>query len=114
MLEEHGFDMAIFDLFYANDPGILTKQYDFITSTEVWEHLKNPNEVINELFQLGKERFALGIMTKRIPETPFGDWHYIKDPTHITFFAEQTLKYIAKKYKCELHLPESDTAIFLR
>lgn len=114
ILEEQGYDMAIYDIFYANRPEVLKQRYDFITSTEVWEHLSEPNNVIQTLFDLGKEKHILGIMTKRIPQTDFPNWHYIKDPTHVTFFTENTLKYIAKKYDYELLLPANDTAIFIK
>lgn len=114
MFSELGYEMNIFDIYYANKPEVLKRSYDFISSTEVWEHLSKPKEIINDLFCLTKERFILGIMTKRIPQTSFERWHYIKDPTHITFFADQTLEYIASKYDCELQLPESDTAIFIK
>lgn len=114
MLSERGYIMSIYDIYYANHKNILNKRYDFITSTEVWEHLSDPSTVIDKLFNIGKERCVLGVMTKRIPTTPFESWHYIKDPTHITFFADETFEFIANKYACTLHLPESDTAIFIR
>ncbi len=114
MLNEMGYNVSNYDIYYANEFSVLNKKYDFITSTEVWEHLSQPKEIINKLFQLGKDRFVLGIMTKRLPNTPFENWHYIKDPTHITFFADQTLKFIAQEYSCELQMPENDTALFIR
>lgn len=42
MFEETGHSMTIFDYFYENVPSVLEKQYDFITATEVVEHLHTP------------------------------------------------------------------------
>ena len=36
------FEMAGYDKFYADDPECLARQYDFITSTEVIEHIATP------------------------------------------------------------------------
>src|SRR3990167_7245096 len=52
MLTERGFDMAIFDPCYANDPAVLSRTYDFITATEVIEHVAQPAEVFRTLFSL--------------------------------------------------------------
>lgn len=114
MLQENGYKMTVFDVFYAKNQEALKQKYDFITATEVWEHLSQPGKVIDSLFSMGKEKFLMGIMTKRVPNSHFGAWHYIKDPTHITFYDEKTLAYIADKYACRLELPSNDTAIFIR
>ena len=42
MFEEMGHTVALYDYFYANDPFVLHHLYDFITATEVVEHLHNP------------------------------------------------------------------------
>jgi hypothetical protein len=114
MLKEAGYDMAIYDHFYANHPQVLDRQYDFITSTEVWEHLSMPGKIINHLFSILKRPGIMGVMTKRIPSSAFEKWHYIKDPTHITFFADETFNYIAQQYQCELRLFSNDVALFIR
>lgn len=114
MLEEAGYSMAIYDHYYARHPEVLAQEYDFITSTEVWEHLSQPQQVIDQLFSILKPKGIIGVMTKRIPRTPFENWHYIKDPTHITFFADETFKFIAEKYQCELRLLSNDVALLIR
>lgn len=114
MLEDLGFNMSIYDIFYMNDQAVLNDKYDFITSTEVWEHLSKPDEVIQQIFSLLKDRGVIGIMTKRIPTTPFENWHYTRDTTHVSFFADETLEFIARKFNCKLLLPAYDTALFIR
>jgi SAM-dependent methyltransferase len=114
MLEEAGYDMAIYDHFYARHPDILNQQYDFITSTEVWEHLSQPRIIIDQLFSILKPNGVIGVMTKRIPRSAFEDWHYIKDPTHISFFADETFAFLAERYQCQLKLITYDVALLIR
>ena len=114
MLQEAGYNMAIYDHYYAPHAQALAQDYDFITATEVWEHLRQPRQVIEQLFSILKPKGIIGVMTKRIPQTPFENWHYIKDPTHISFFADKTFDYIAKKYQCELRLISNDVALLIR
>lgn len=64
MFEEIGHSMAIYDHFYARNPSALEKQYDFITATEVVEHLHNPQNELDRLWACLKPGGRLGIMTK--------------------------------------------------
>ena len=64
MFEELGHTMAIYDRFYADNPDLLDRRYDFITATEVLEHLRNPREELDRLWALLKPGGSLGIMTK--------------------------------------------------
>ena len=114
MLQEAGYDMAIYDQYYAPHPHVLAQHYDFITATEVWEHLRQPKQVLEQLFSILKPKGIIGVMSKRTPQTPFGNWHYIKDPTHISFFADKTFAHIAKQYQCELRLIANDVALLIR
>ena len=49
MMAEQGYQMSVYDLYYADDPQVLKGQYDFITSTEVVEHLASPRQELNNL-----------------------------------------------------------------
>lgn len=114
MLEEAGHSVEKYDLYYYPDDSVLQKQYDFITATEVVEHLVDPMSVIDRLWTLLKSGGVLGIMTKRVVDIEaFKSWHYKNDPTHITFFHEQTLQFIAHRLGGELDLAGADLA-FLR
>ncbi len=114
MLQEQGYATSIYDPFYAPDTQILENTFDFITSTEVWEHLASPGTVIKKLFSMLNPGGIIGVMTKRIPDTAFEHWHYIKDPTHITFFHDESFAYIASHYQCTLKLISQDVALFIR
>ena len=113
MAQEDGFPCAIYDLYFANQPEVLREQhYDFITSTEVIEHIAAPDKVLNQLFSMLKAKGLLCLMTKRHhPDDDFSRWHYILDPTHITFFSEHTFQWIAHEYKCQLYIVDKDVVI---
>ncbi len=112
MFAEAGYETTVYDPIYAPDPSVLNGQYDFITATEVFEHLRQPSLELEKLFAILKPGGVLGVMTKRIPRKEmFSAWHYIRDPTHICFYAEKTFQWIAAEYHCRLELLASDVCI---
>lgn len=112
MLEALGHKVACYDKYYANTPSLLTQPYDFITSTEVLEHLREPGMELQRLIARLKPAGYLGIMTKLLPPTEqFASWHYKKDPTHICFYAENTFEWIATRWGLSLEILESDVVI---
>jgi hypothetical protein len=113
MFEESGHSMTIFDYFYKNAPSALEKQYDFITATEVVEHLHHPKGELERLWGCLKEGGRLGIMTKPAPDQgSFSDWHYKNDLTHVCFFSEVTFKWLADQWNADLAFADKDVAIF--
>lgn len=114
MLQDLGFDCVNYDIFYANDKTLLkAKHYDFVTSTEVVEHLSQPYSVFQCLFSLLKPKATLAIMTKRSTTLArFKTWHYIQDPTHICFYNEATFNWVAKQFSMSVSFPAQDVAIF--
>lgn len=114
MLEEKGHGMSLYDLYYFDNKEVLREPYDFITATEVVEHLRNPADVFKRLFGSLNEGGWLAIMTKLvIDRNAFSRWHYIQDQTHICFFSKRTFEFLAKQYRCELQFIDKDV-IFLR
>lgn len=112
MLEEAGYEMAIFDIYFANRPEVLEQRYDFITSTEVFEHLSDPGAILEQLLGILKPGGYLGIMTKRVTDLDaFTRWHYKNDPTHITFFSEACFHWIARHYQLTLEIISPDVVL---
>jgi cyclopropane fatty-acyl-phospholipid synthase-like methyltransferase len=112
MFEEIGFDMQIYDLYYANDENVFNRTYDFVTSTEVIEHLKNPKLEIERLLSVLKPNGLLAIMTKRvINKESFKSWHYKNDPTHICFYSKETFNWIAMEYALAIKFIAADVVI---
>jgi len=99
MFEEAGYPMALYDPWYAPDQSVLSETYDFITLSEVAEHLAEPGAELDALWRMLKPGGWLGIMTKRVRDREaFAGWHYINDPTHICFFADTTFQWLAARW----------------
>ncbi len=112
MLREAGMEMALYDRFYAPDPTVWEKRYDFITSSEVAEHLYAPAREFERLFAVLKPGGWLGIMTKRVrDQAAFAQWHYITDPTHVCFYSKSTFQWMADHWSATLSLPAADVAL---
>lgn len=115
MFEEAGHKINIYDLYYADNKDVLKQKYDFITSTEVVEHLYDPKTVIDTLVSMLKERGLLALLTQPYPEKEeFDNWYYKNDPTHVCFFSFDTMRWIAQKYRCVLEIIGKDIFIFRR
>ncbi len=113
MFEEAGIKVFIYDKFYARDESVFENNYDFISATEVMEHLKNPAQEIKRLLSIIKPGGYLGIMTKlTATQQQFQNWHYNKDLTHICFYSRQTFLWIAKKYQLTIEFAGKDVIIF--
>ena len=96
MFEEIGYKMDIYDIFYAPNREVFEKKYDFITTTEVIEHLHKPRKELIRLASMLKEGGVLGVMTSFRPkQEEFASWYYKNDLTHVRFFTPKTFEYLA-------------------
>lgn len=112
LLHEAGFDCATYDPHYQPDPSVLDARYDFITCTEVAEHFAAPRQEFDRLHALLADGGVLALMTRRPDEhTDFANWHYSRDPTHIAFYAADTLRWIGRHYGMALTLADNDIAL---
>ena len=113
MFEEAGHSVRLFDLFYAPDISVFNQQYDFVTISEVAEHLHDPQKELNRLWGCLKQGGCLGIMTKLvIDQKAFAAWHYKDDPTHVSFFSKTTFEWLARKWQADLTFVHQDVMIF--
>jgi len=101
LLKEKGFDVDQYDPYFSPEKVYEGKLYDLITSTEVIEHLKNPLKEFKLLVNLLKPGGYLALMTKfhLDNEDIFWQWQYRREKSHIAFYKEDTLKYLAEKYR---------------
>jgi SAM-dependent methyltransferase len=112
MLREAGHEMAEYDPFFHPDPSPLRSTYDFITCTEVAEHLHRPADELDRLDRLLRPGGWLGLMTCfQTDDERFAGWHYRRDPTHVVFYRESTLRRLAawRGWTCEI--PAKDIAL---
>ncbi len=115
MFRESGVPCADYDPFFFNDPTLLTAQYDFIASTEVFEHLSDPASVIAALVAMLKPGGWLGVMTRQLaPHETFANWHYIRDPTHVAFYDERTFAWIGSRYGLLVERVSRDVVLMQR
>lgn len=115
MFEEMGHTVNLYDPFYAYNLTVFEEEYDFITSTETFEHLHHPRKEIDRLWNCLKPGGYLGIMTKIANDDIdfFSDWHYKKDLTHVTFFTKQTFLWLADYLNALVNFP-ADRVIILQ
>lgn len=115
MFNEMGLNVALYDKFYYSDRTCLHLEYDFVTATEVWEHLQDPRQTLNELWRCVKPGGLLGVMTKLVAnKAAFASWHYKNDPTHIVFFSLETLQFVAKQWRADLVMLGTDAFYFTK
>ncbi len=115
MMREAGHSMALYDPFFHPDPGPLGGTYDFITCTETAEHFHRPAEEFDRLNHMLRPGGWLGLMTCfQTEDARFGDWHYRKDPTHVVFYREATLRTIAAAHGWRCEIPVKDVALMYK
>ncbi|MDO6747672.1 class I SAM-dependent methyltransferase [Gilvimarinus sp. 1_MG-2023] len=112
MLQSAGFEMDIYDIFYAPHKAVFDRYYDFITATEVVEHLHNPHWELDRLWSRVNPQGVLAIMTKRVQsQAAFATWHYKNDLTHVCFFSESTFRWLAEQWGATLTFPAADVVL---
>lgn len=112
MLTEAGYPTAIYDPFYAPDEQVWQREYDFVTASEVVEHLHDPGTSLDRMWQVIRPGGWLGIMTKRVQNAQaFQRWHYKQDPTHVSFFAEETFNWLAQRWSASLQVIGPDVVL---
>ncbi|MGX5174928.1 class I SAM-dependent methyltransferase [Aliikangiella sp. IMCC44653] len=113
MAAEAGYLVENYDLYYYNQPELLQKRYDFITMTEVIEHIAKPAILLKQLNGLLHHQGILAVMTKRRTDLPaFKNWHYKNDPTHICFYSIACLEWVARKMGWRLEVIDKDVVFF--
>lgn len=113
MLSEQGFVVSLYDPYYYPESTVLERCYDFVTCTEVVEHLHDPWSTFAQLDQLLTPGGWLGVMTCfQTDDARFANWHYRRDPTHVVFYRASTLAHIARRFGWHLEFPVKDVALF--
>ncbi|HIP52079.1 MAG TPA: class I SAM-dependent methyltransferase [Campylobacterales bacterium] len=99
LLKRRNLEVDIYDLYYSPKKVYENKSYDLITSTEVFEHLSKPLEVLELLVEHTNKNGYIALMTKFPPkdDKEFLAWWYRRDPTHISFFTPESFEVMAEK-----------------
>ncbi|MEX2616169.1 MAG: class I SAM-dependent methyltransferase [Alphaproteobacteria bacterium] len=115
MLREAGHAVALYDPLFYPDTAPLRHTYDFVTCTETAEHFHRPAEEFDRLMMLLRPGGWLAVMTCfQTDDARFPDWHYRKDPTHVVFYREGTLRHLAASRGWSCDVPVKDVALMQR
>jgi len=112
MLREARHRVSLYDPFFAADRAVLEDAYDAVTCSEVAEHFHEPAAEFDRLDALLRPGGYLGLMTCfQTDDARFAGWHYRRDPTHVVFYRESTLRRIALDRGWTIEIPVKDVAI---
>lgn len=115
ILSEAGHEVALYDPLFHPDPEPLSQAYDFVVCTETVEHFHTPADDFARLTSLVRPGGWLAVMTCfQTDDSRFRDWHYRKDPTHVVFYREETLRYLAAARGWSCDVPVKDVALMRR
>jgi hypothetical protein len=108
LLNPLGYKVATFDPFFFPDFDLLKNSYDFILCSEAAEHFFQPEVEFDRFDAMLVPGGWLGISSRLVvSREEFPDWYYRRDPTHVSFYSEATVQWIARCFGWELHRLES-------
>lgn len=115
LLLERGIPTDHYDLFFQPDRSLLQKNYPLVISTEVVEHFKNPRVDWADLLSFVSSKGHLVVMTQLHQGLEhFEKWWYPKDFTHVTFYSEKTVRWIAARFGLEMLYIEKSVIVFAK
>jgi len=115
MFESRGYEVDVYDVFYAPDQGVFQKSYDFITACEVVEHFHDPKMELDRLFGLLKSGGILAIKTQMLPlKEEFKSWYYKRDMTHVCFFSVGSFNSLAERWGADVEFVHSNVVLFTK
>ncbi|MBN1919507.1 MAG: class I SAM-dependent methyltransferase [Verrucomicrobia bacterium] len=113
LVKQQGIACEDYDPFFADSPP--KPPYDFIFSTECFEHFHRPSEDIQRLCSLLKPGGLLAIMTERWATLEqFATWHYTNDETHTSFYHQKTFMFLCSRFGLDLLWQDEKSVVILR
>lgn len=114
LLAQEGFTCYNYDPFFY--PKLSKRRkYDFIFSTETFEHLRQPAKNLSTIKSFLKPEGVLVVMTSFWEDlSSFKDWYYPQDPTHIIFFHSTTFDWICQNLNWEKVYQDQQRITILR
>lgn len=113
LMGERGFPMDYYDPYFYPNQDLLKRRYDFVTATEVVEHFNEPYQAWKEMVSRVREGGLLSVMTSlRYEDVDFAGWHYRRDATHVCFYAQETMDWVANEFNLEILERPKNVVIF--
>lgn len=104
-----------YDLFYFPETNLLKVKYDNIVLIETVEHFQDPLHYFKLLTSMLNQHGRLIIQTLFKPDlSEFGDWWYVRDNTHVSFYDLKVFKYLATKLNLEIIYTNNKNEIVLK
>lgn len=110
LLAHAGFQVTLFDPYFAPNKAALEKQYHAIVIHEVIEHLANPLATLYKLIPLLEESgiFAIRTQIRPVSDEAFDRFWYRKDQTHRSFFMEKTCSLLGEQLELSISWHHND------
>lgn len=112
MLTSAGHCVRLWDPYFHADESVLDHTYDFITCSEALEHFREPQSEFARIDRMLRRGGLLAVMTSfQTDDARFAQWYYRRDPTHVTFYREFTVRHIAASLGWSCEIPAANVAI---
>lgn len=115
LMQRRNVKLDIYDPIYQSSEENLHSEYPLITCTEVIEHFVDPRKSFAKMDgYLSANGVFAGMTNFHHGPDHYAGWWYAKDPTHVCFFSEKTLKWLADFLGWEILLLDNPVFIFLK
>ncbi len=113
LARQRGFRCDDYDPLFMNVD--LLTEYDFILSTECFEHFRRPSHEIERILEILAPGGILGVMTEAWVDTvDFSQWYYTRDPTHICFYHADSIRHICDSFSMQMLWSDSRRVFILQ
>lgn len=86
ILRARGFTMMSYDPQFFPDRSVLDATWDFVTCSEVIEHVHDPGALLDLFDRILRAGGTLAFMTRLHDGVSFDSWWYRRDVTHVCFY----------------------------
>jgi hypothetical protein len=102
-----------YDPIYHPNIELQNEKYHIIFCTEVVEHFRNPAEEWKKMIDLASTNAYFVIMTECYDSLErFETWYYTRDPTHVAFYNEETMNWLARNFQLK-RVHSNDKRVFI-
>jgi SAM-dependent methyltransferase len=116
LLRQRGFSVTGWDPFFASENEPLEAAYDLILCIETAEHFFDPQKEFRRISQSLKQDGLAVLHTHLAPldDSTFSTWWYKEDFTHVSFYTEESLRFLAEDAGLSVDRIEERKLVFLK